>query len=104
MYYGIILSVRHIFEMFTAMAYLLLRLNFALPIPFLAIKFVPWRLYALLLAVPLGLGSLLLLFLHESPKFLASRRNTEQALQVLRTMYRLNGGNEDDYPVSLLLR
>lgn len=82
------------------MSFLLLRLDFEYYIPFLAITFRPWRLYAMLLAIPLGLGALLLLFLHESPKFLASRLNTEKALQILRTMYRSNGGNEDDYPVS----
>ncbi|XP_026317974.1 synaptic vesicle glycoprotein 2C-like, partial [Hyposmocoma kahamanoa] len=87
---------------FYTMAYLLLRLDFELFIPYLSISFRPWRLYALLLSVPLGLGTFLLLFLYESPKFLASRRDTEQALRVMRTMYRINGGNEDTYPVKTL--
>ncbi|XP_026330449.1 synaptic vesicle glycoprotein 2C-like [Hyposmocoma kahamanoa] len=87
---------------FYLLAYFILPLSFRIEIPFLSITYRSWRLYTFILAIPLGLGALMLLLLHESPKFLASRGDTEQALKVLRAMYKANGGNEVDYPVKLL--
>lgn len=60
----------------------------------------PWRLLALILALPLGLGAVLLHFFFESPKFLLNAGNDEQALEILRNIYRRNGGR-DEYPVRI---
>ncbi|XP_026330450.1 synaptic vesicle glycoprotein 2C-like [Hyposmocoma kahamanoa] len=88
---------------FYLIAYFILPLSFRIEIPFLSITYRSWRLYTFILAIPLGLGALMLLLLHESPKFLASRGEAEKALKVLRAMYKANGGNEVDYPVKMLI-
>lgn len=87
----------------SALAYFTLPLDFRVDIPWLSITYRAWRVYAVVLAVPLGIGAMMMLFLYESPKFLANRGDTGRALEVLRAMYRLNGGNENDYPVRLIL-
>lgn len=54
----------------------------------------------LVLALPLGIGGLMIAYLHESPKFLASRGNNKKALEVLKSIYAWNGGKKEEYPVS----
>ncbi|XP_045535308.1 synaptic vesicle glycoprotein 2B-like isoform X2 [Papilio machaon] len=80
-------------------AYFVLPLTFHWPIPWLFITYSPWRLYTLILALPLGIGALLLLCLYESPKFLANKGDTKEALKLLRSIYIINGGIEEKFPV-----
>ncbi|KPI99507.1 PREDICTED: synaptic vesicle glycoprotein 2B-like [Papilio xuthus] len=80
-------------------AYFVLPLTFHWPIPWLFITYTPWRLYTLILALPLGIGALLLLCLYESPKFLANKGDTKEALNLLRRIYVINGGIEEKFPV-----
>ncbi|KOB74851.1 putative SV2-like protein 1 [Operophtera brumata] len=80
------------------LAYFLLPLQFSLYIPFLGINYRPWRLFTLVLALPLGIGGLMIAYLHESPKFLASRGDNKKALEVLKSMYAWNGGKQEEYP------
>ncbi|CAH2981582.1 unnamed protein product [Chilo suppressalis] len=77
--------------------YLIMKLNFS--IPFLGIVFRPWRLLTLVMALPLGLGALLLHFYCESPKFLVNVGRKEEALLNLKKMYVKNGGAGPEYPV-----
>ncbi|XP_053605818.1 LOW QUALITY PROTEIN: putative transporter SVOPL [Plodia interpunctella] len=84
------------------LAYLILPLDFRIPITWLSITFRPWRLFTMVMAVPLGLGMLSLVFLQESPKFLADKGENDKALAVLRIMYEANGGNGIEYPVKQL--
>ncbi|GBP21610.1 RNA-directed DNA polymerase from mobile element jockey [Eumeta japonica] len=80
-----------------ALSYLLLKLEFTFPIPWLGIVYRPWRLLVLILALPLGLGAVAMLYFHESPKFLASRGRIEEALEVLGDIYEKNGRRRADY-------
>ncbi|XP_013137796.1 PREDICTED: synaptic vesicle glycoprotein 2B-like [Papilio polytes] len=80
-------------------AYFVLPLTLHWPIPWLFITYRSWRLYTLILALPLGIGALLLLCVFESPKFLANKGETKEALRLLRRIYVINGGNEDKFPV-----
>ncbi|KPJ20154.1 hypothetical protein RR48_02412 [Papilio machaon] len=50
--------------------YFITKLDFSIPL--LGIVYRPWRLLTLVMALPLGIGALLLYFFSESPKFLAN--------------------------------
>ncbi|KAL4711616.1 hypothetical protein ACJJTC_003633 [Scirpophaga incertulas] len=80
--------------------YLIMKLNFSYPI--LGIVYRPWRLLTLVMALPLGLGALMLHFFHESPKFLANVGHEDKALELLRNIYVKNGGAEEEYPVKAI--
>ncbi|KOB61253.1 putative SV2-like protein 1, partial [Operophtera brumata] len=103
-YLFIMNSINLVAECFSfGLAYFLLPLQFSLYIPFLGINYRPWRLFTLVLALPLGIGGLMIAYLHESPKFLASRGDNKKALEVLKSMYAWNGGKQEEYPVEHLL-
>lgn len=51
------------------------------------------------MAIPLGLGALMLYFYHESPKFLANVGRKEDAIEVLRKIHRVNNGHDKEYAV-----
>ncbi|KAJ8719338.1 hypothetical protein PYW08_011513 [Mythimna loreyi] len=85
------------------LAYFILRLDFNIPVPLLT-SYRPWRLMTLLMTVPLGMGSLMTCFLHESPKFLANMGETDKALDVLTAMYEANNGKGSVYPVKSLMK
>ncbi|XP_060802148.1 synaptic vesicle glycoprotein 2C [Amyelois transitella] len=84
------------------LAYLILPLDFSLPMSWLSISFRPWRLFTIVMGLPLGLGALMLLYLQESPKFLADKGMTHEALDVLKIIFEANGGNSANYPVTSL--
>ncbi|KAJ8724646.1 hypothetical protein PYW08_016120 [Mythimna loreyi] len=86
-----------------SLAYFILPLTFTLPLPWTGMNYKPWRLFTLVLALPQGIGALFLFFLHESPKFLASRGELVKALDVLERIYKTNGGKQDGYPVKHIL-
>ncbi|XP_049870516.1 uncharacterized protein LOC126369956 [Pectinophora gossypiella] len=77
------------------LAYLIGYLEFSINLGF--ISFVSWRLYVLLLALPLGLSAVSLLFFYESPKFLLNVGRENEALQVLEMICKRNRGGY--YPV-----
>ncbi|CAH2040159.1 unnamed protein product, partial [Iphiclides podalirius] len=56
----------------------------------------PWRLLTTVYALPLILSSLCLTLAKESPKFLVTRGKYDEALVVLRHIYSLNSGMEQD--------
>ncbi|KAJ0177587.1 hypothetical protein K1T71_006460 [Dendrolimus kikuchii] len=85
------------------LAYLILPLDFNTPIPWLAITYRPWRLYTFACALPLGIGMIMMLFLHESPKFIANKGDEAKALDVLKSIYKRNGGNMEEYPVKSII-
>ncbi|XP_028034343.1 putative transporter SVOPL [Bombyx mandarina] len=84
-----------------ALAYGILRLEFNIAIPWLSITYRPWRLLALVMALMLAVGAVMMLCLHESPKFLANRGHVDKALSVLKSSYGLKG-NDADYLRSLM--
>ncbi|XP_046967602.1 synaptic vesicle glycoprotein 2C-like [Vanessa cardui] len=78
-------------------AYLITKLNFTIYI--MGIVYRPWRLLTLVMALPLGIGALLLWYFSESPKFLANVGRTDEAVAILKRMYVINGGQSEKYPV-----
>lgn len=79
-------------------AYLIVKLNFAIYI--MGIVYRPWRLLTLVMALPLGIGALLLWYFSESPKFLANVGRFDEAVSVLKRIYNVNGGESEKYIVS----
>ncbi|KAJ8881788.1 hypothetical protein PR048_018274 [Dryococelus australis] len=61
-----------------------------------------WRIFVAICSLPSVLGCLLTAcVLPESPKYLMAHGETEKTLKVLRHMYALNtGSNEDNYKVN----
>lgn len=85
-------------------AYPILPLEFSYWIGFLGINYRPWRLLALVMALPCAATALILRCFHESPKFLASQGRNDEALYVLRSIYACNSGDRaDNFPVRLLI-
>ncbi|XP_075976091.1 synaptic vesicle glycoprotein 2B-like [Anticarsia gemmatalis] len=92
-------------ELFSfSLAWLILPLDFRVPIPWMNMVFRPWRLFSIVQALPLGIGAALMFCLHESPKYLASNGDYVKALEVLKSIYERNGGNREDYPVKHLVQ
>ncbi|XP_048477747.1 synaptic vesicle glycoprotein 2B [Plutella xylostella] len=85
------------------LALYILPLHITFTIPGLGITYHSWRLLTLVMALPMGAGALLMLYLHESPKFLASVGDEVEAMRVLRSMYERNGGVKGEYPVKSIL-
>lgn len=56
------------------------------------VDFVPWRLFIVVIAIVNAANSILFVFLPESPKFLLAMNEPDEALNVLRTMYKINTG------------
>ncbi|XP_063827697.1 synaptic vesicle glycoprotein 2B-like [Ostrinia nubilalis] len=77
------------------LTYPTLKLQFEADLWF-GVTFRPWRLLTIVLALPSGLGAIAIYFFHESPKFLANRGRTDEALEVLRSMYAINHRNSKD--------
>nr|CAD7423815.1 unnamed protein product [Timema monikensis] len=58
-----------------------------------------WRIYVLVCAMPSLLAAFLMTFFLESPKFLMAIGRNEQAIDVLRSVYRINTGRDaQTYP------
>ncbi|XP_026330364.1 uncharacterized protein LOC113237880 [Hyposmocoma kahamanoa] len=69
-----------------------MKLDFS--VQFLGIVYRPWRLLTLIMALPLGVGALMLYFFHESPKFLANVGRCDEAVEILTKIYVSNGGRK----------
>lgn len=69
-------------------------------------SFRPWRLLFIVYTIPAFLCGTVFCLLPESPKFLLAQNRPEQALEVLRRMYRINHGvlTKQDYPVTALIK
>jgi len=64
-------------------------------------KFNSWRIFVVICALPSFLVAIGLAFMPESPKFLLSKGQEAQALQVFKRMYSLNTGNaKKAYPIN----
>ncbi|CAH2085862.1 unnamed protein product [Euphydryas editha] len=85
-------------------AYPILPLKFAYWIDFLGINYRPWRLLALVMAIPCAVTACLLQLFHESPKFLVSRGQQDKALDILKKIYACNTGDKaDNFPIKKLI-
>ncbi|XP_075972113.1 synaptic vesicle glycoprotein 2C-like isoform X2 [Anticarsia gemmatalis] len=86
------------------LAWLILPLEFAYPIPFLSITYRSWRLLVVICASPFALGTILLLFAPETPKFLFATGRHEEALEVVKTIYTVNTRkSRHTFPVKTLI-
>ncbi|XP_034828547.1 synaptic vesicle glycoprotein 2C-like [Maniola hyperantus] len=87
-----------------AVSWLILPLEFSLPVPFLGIDYRPWRLLIIACTLPFVFGTLFLIIAPESPKFLSASGKSEECLAVLRKIYAVNGRlSEENYPVKTLV-
>ncbi|XP_014272059.1 synaptic vesicle glycoprotein 2B [Halyomorpha halys] len=81
------------------MARIILPLGFDLPI-FGLFTFTSWRLYILFQSIPVSLALFFLSRLPESPKFYLSQGKQDEAMKVLRIIYRINHrNNENEFPI-----
>ncbi|CAB3227911.1 unnamed protein product [Arctia plantaginis] len=85
------------------LGYLILPLDFAISVPYLN-WYKSWRLFSFVMSLPLGLGAVMLYFLRETPKFLVYRGDFDQAIDVLRAMFKTNYGKDKVYPVISLMK
>lgn len=81
-------------HLFAVLALLILPLEFSVPMPLLGITYRPWRLFALIMALMLALGAVMIFFLEESPKFLVNKGDTDKAMQILKKYYGVKQNDE----------
>lgn len=81
-------------------AWLIINQSWTLPLPLLGITFKPWRLFMIVCGIPGFLCGLMLLFLPESPKFLLSIGKDKEAIEVFKTMYRWNVGDDKEFELN----
>ncbi|XP_023940965.1 putative transporter SVOPL [Bicyclus anynana] len=75
-------------------------MSFTIDVSWLALTYRPWRFLLQVISIPGIIGVIGMMFLKESPKFLLSKEKEENALNVLRVIYRWNRGlDKDTYPV-----
>ncbi|XP_049870527.1 uncharacterized protein LOC126369962 [Pectinophora gossypiella] len=85
------------------LTYPTLKLDFEVELYWLGLYFRPWRLLIIVLAIPSGIGGLLIMFFHESPKFLANLGRKDEALKVMKHMYAVNHRcSQDEYKIHSL--
>lgn len=83
--------------------YPILKLDFAFDIPWLGIVYRPWRLLMVAQSAPLGIGAIAMYFFHESPKFLYNSGRKDEALDVLKYIYKVNNRRSNtEFPVQSL--
>ncbi|XP_045467528.1 synaptic vesicle glycoprotein 2B-like isoform X2 [Harmonia axyridis] len=86
------------------MAWLILPHGWRMEIEMLDLEFRPWRLLLIVYALPSLLFLLMLLILPESPKFLMTQGKTNEVLEILKTMFRVNKGfDREDFMVSEII-
>ncbi|KAM7350063.1 synaptic vesicle glycoprotein 2A-like [Cochliomyia hominivorax] len=84
-----------------AIAWLFINQEWRLPLEFLGLTYKPWRLFMIICGIPGLICGLTLFKIPESPKYLLSQGQEEKALEVLKTIYRINTGNtKESFPVS----
>ncbi|KAG7310148.1 hypothetical protein JYU34_004701 [Plutella xylostella] len=87
-----------------AISWLILPLDFSLPISFLGIQYRPWRLLVVACTVPYLLSCVFMLWAPESPKFLNATGQHDECLRVLQRMYAVNKrASVDDFPIKTLI-
>ena len=76
--------------------------NISFIIPLIEMKYSIWRIFLLVCSSLSGLVTILLFFLPESPKFLLAQDKHDEALLILRNIYRLNKNTQSAYPVDTI--
>ncbi|XP_038221635.1 putative transporter svop-1 [Zerene cesonia] len=79
------------------------QLSFNIYLPIINIYYRPWRLILQLNTLPGIIGTLGVIFLNESPKFLLSNGKEEEAIAVLKSIHRWNkGSNCEELSISTI--
>ncbi|KAJ0177597.1 hypothetical protein K1T71_006470 [Dendrolimus kikuchii] len=79
-------------------------LTFNIELPALGIYWNSWRTLLLVNSVPNIISAIWLYFMQDSPKFAFAKGDEEKALEILRTIHRINHlGSKEEYPVKGLL-
>ncbi|CAH2085891.1 unnamed protein product [Euphydryas editha] len=86
---GVPTSLFLTFGVYNTFAYYILSLDFAYDLGFIIFK--PWRLLALVLALPLGVSAILSSYFYESPKFVLNDGCEQKALKILKKISKKNG-------------
>lgn len=71
----------------------------AFVIPLIEMKYAAWRIFLLISSLLAGIVSILLCFLPESPKFLLAQGRHDEALEILRSIHRMNFGTKKLYQI-----
>lgn len=83
----------------------ILNADWRIEIPWLNLRYAPWRLFMVVCATPGLVSGLLICFSPESPKYLLSKNQEERALEVLRGVFAKNSNRDkSEYPVTSLRR
>lgn len=90
--------------MITASAYWILSYHWHFEL-YDGFQFKPWRLLLLIYTFSGVIGGLCLLTFPESPKFLLTQNQHDEALDIIRWMYRKNKGksSHDDFSIGKIL-
>jgi len=84
----------------TALAYLLIPMDFRVELIPGVLDYTSWRLFLLVSALPSILAGLAFIFFPESPKFLMSKGRTSEAIASFQRIYSINTGKpRDTFPV-----
>ncbi|XP_026498449.2 synaptic vesicle 2-related protein-like [Vanessa tameamea] len=94
---GVTFSLFISFAVYNIWAYFILSLDFAFDLGFIIFK--PWRLLALVLALPLGISLVLANYFCESPKFVLNSGHERRAVKLLTKISERNGIKVNTYPV-----
>lgn len=83
-------------------AWLLLPMEWAFVVPGLGIEWRPWRLLVIIYGAPSFISATCLLFFPESPKFLWTMGKSDEALNILKNIYKHNIGKDPEtFPVRI---
>lgn len=77
-------------------AMLIINQEWIFVIEWLNIEYKPWRLFVLTCGSLSLISGLCFMFLPESPKFMFSNGNEQEALDILKKVYRINTGKSAD--------
>lgn len=78
------------------LAWSIINQEWAFNVPLIGTLFKPWRLFILVCGLPSLVCSLALIKMPESPKFLLARGNQKDAIEILKTVYSINTGNDKE--------
>ncbi|EDS32606.1 synaptic vesicle protein [Culex quinquefasciatus] len=76
-------------------AYITINNEWELVVPFLDIIYRPWRLFFVVCALPGLVCAIALLKFPESPKFMVGKGDTDQAVETIQWIHRINSGKDE---------
>lgn len=77
-----------------SLAWLIISQDWSFNIPIIGVQYNPWRLYLLVAGLPGLLAGLALLKFPESPKYMFGQGKQDETIEILKTIYSWNTGND----------